>query len=134
MDSIGKRFQIGAMRWRETEYIMGNAANISYLFPRVFYWFGAYYSTSLLVQAVIMIVVQLILLKVALDNRPPLGVKDGLEHAPFSGYASDAPLTFTRPYSFWQWRSSRPYVFVISFGPRLLPAPKPRTCANISHT
>ena len=78
---------------------------------RVFYWFGAYYSPSLLTQACLMIAVQLVLLKVALDNRPQPGLKDGLEHAPFSAYndsASQGPLA-TRPYNFWQWRSPKPY-------------------------
>ena len=39
-----------------------------------------------------MIGVQLILLKVALDNKPPSGAKDGLEHAPFSGYSMEGTL------------------------------------------
>jgi len=76
---------------------------------KVFYWFGAYYSLSLLVQAVIMIVVQLVLLKVALDNRPSAGVKEGIEHVPFSGNHQESVATFTRPYNFWRWKSPRPY-------------------------
>lgn len=75
---------------------------------RVFYWFGARYSPSLLVQAMIMIAVQLVLLKVALDNRPPMGVRDGVEHAPFSGVNGDGPMAFKRPYRFWQWRNAKP--------------------------
>lgn len=80
---------------------------------RIFYWFGAYYSLSLLTQAILMIVVQSILLKVALDNRPPSGMRDGLEHAPFSGYNHEGILrqilSGKRPYQFWQWPSARPY-------------------------
>lgn len=56
-----------------------------------------------------MVLVQGILLKIALDNRPQAGVRDGIEHVPFSGPAG---TTFKRPYDFWQWRSSRPYVYV----------------------
>ena len=79
---------------------------------RVFYWFGAYYSDSLLLQACLMIVMQLTLLKVALDNRPPIGAKHGLEHAPFSQYAAPGTvqslLSGRRPYDFWQWTNARP--------------------------
>jgi hypothetical protein len=52
-----------------------------------------------------MIVVQSVLLKVALDNRPSAGGRHGIEHAPFSGAGSDAP---TRPYEFWQWKNDKP--------------------------
>ncbi|KAL2010583.1 hypothetical protein VTN00DRAFT_6390 [Thermoascus crustaceus] len=82
---------------------------------KVFYWFGAYYSYALLAQAVIMVAVQLVLLKVALDNRPAPGIKDGIEHVPFSGH-DESNGWFTRPYNFWQWRSTRPYwMFLVYF-------------------
>ncbi|KAL1848410.1 PQ-loop repeat-containing protein 1 [Paecilomyces lecythidis] len=71
---------------------------------KVFYWFGAYYSYSLLIQAIIMIFVQLLLLKVALDNRPAPGIKGGIEHAPFSEHEDSG-----RPYNFWKWRNTKPY-------------------------
>lgn len=68
-----------------------------------------------------MIFVQAILLKVALDNRPPIGMRAGLEHAPFSAYSREGViqqiLSGKRPYQFWQWPTSRPYVsdmFIIS--------------------
>lgn len=78
----------------------------------MFYWFGAYYSNALLFQAILMIGVQLVLLKVALDNRAPAGIRDGVEHAPFSGQTTGILGTgFSRPYNFWQWRANRPYVF-----------------------
>lgn len=81
---------------------------------RVFYWFGAYYSGTLFAQAVVMICVQLLLLKVALDNRPSPGIKNGIEHAPFSGVGNEG---FCRPYDFWQWKSVKPYVFF--FAPKV---------------
>ena len=71
---------------------------------RIFYWFGSYYSWTLFVQAGVMIAVQLLLLKVVLDNRPSAGVKNGIEHVPFSN--GDRGLS--RPYEFWQWRNSKP--------------------------
>ncbi|KAL4923739.1 PQ-loop repeat-containing protein [Aspergillus undulatus] len=73
---------------------------------KVFFWFGDYYNVALLAQAVLTIFVQVILLKVALDNRPAPGQRSGVEHIPFSG-AQDKG--FVRPYDFWQWRSTRPY-------------------------
>jgi hypothetical protein len=57
--------------------------------------------------------VQSLLLKVALDNRPSAGAKEGIEHIPFSGQRPEASsdLGFRRPYNFWRWRSEKPYVF-----------------------
>ena len=72
---------------------------------RIFYWFGEYYSSALLIQAVVMILVQVTLLKVALDTRPSPGGRDGIEHAPFSGASSSG---ISRPYDFWQWRDTKP--------------------------
>ncbi len=64
-----------------------------------------------------MIFVQTILLKVALDNRPPSGMRDGLEHAPFSAYNREGIiqqiLLGKRPYQFWQWPTPRPYVDIL---------------------
>lgn len=74
----------------------------------MFYWFGAYYSIALLVQAIIMIGVQMVLLKVALDNRPAVGARNGIEHAPFS--EAEYEREFARPYDFWQWKNAKPYV------------------------
>ncbi|KIX08990.1 uncharacterized protein Z518_00068 [Rhinocladiella mackenziei CBS 650.93] len=92
---------------------------------KVFYWFGAYYDKSLLIQASLMIVVQLILLKVALDNRAPAGIRDGIEHAPFHGYTAENGLrdllSGRRPYDFWQWNSAKPYFqFLAYFAATLL--------------
>ncbi|KAH8434595.1 PQ-loop repeat-containing protein [Aspergillus melleus] len=80
---------------------------------KVFYWFGDYYSTALLVQAVIMIGVQMVMLKVALDNRPSAGARDGVEHVPFSNVDSGAG--FSRPYEFWQWKSAKPYWMFLAY-------------------
>jgi len=52
-----------------------------------------------------MIIVQSAMLKVALDNRPPTGGRNGIEHAPFSGVDSTAA---SRPYEFWQWKNDKP--------------------------
>jgi solute carrier family 66, member 2 len=91
---------------------MNTESILAYTSYRVFYWFGAYYDKALLVQAALMIVVQLVLLKVALDNRPPVGAKHGLEHAPFSGYSMEGTLqdllSGKRPFNFWRWPNARP--------------------------
>ena len=73
---------------------------------RIFFWFGEYYSRTLLTQAIVMIVVQITMLKVALDNRPSAGVRNGIEHTPFSGGNSDG--SSSRPYEFWQWKATKP--------------------------
>lgn len=75
----------------------------------VFYYPGAKYDPSLLIQALIMIAMQLILLKVALDHRPSLS-RGGEGSAPFAA-SRDGDLGVKRPYNFWQWRSHRPYVW-----------------------
>ncbi|KAL2825957.1 hypothetical protein BDW59DRAFT_68485 [Aspergillus cavernicola] len=80
---------------------------------KVFYWFGDYYSVALLAQAVITIGVQIVLLKVALDNRPAPGQKSGVEHIPFSGSGEQA--AFVRPYDFWQWRNAKPYWMFLAY-------------------
>ena len=68
---------------------------------KIFYWPGARYDIALLVQAMIMIVVQMILLKVSLDNRPS-----------WRGEGPFAPKADGRPFNFWRWRLQRPYVRV----------------------
>lgn len=70
---------------------------------RVYYWFGAHFSTSLLVQALLMIGIHLLLLHVALTHRP------APSHLPFQ------PASSKRPYSFWQWKTSRPYWTFLSY-------------------
>ncbi|KFA45627.1 hypothetical protein S40293_09111 [Stachybotrys chartarum IBT 40293] len=76
---------------------------------RIFYWPGARFDTSLLIQAFIMVGMQVVLLKIALDHRPPPSNKGGETGVPFAG-AHDAGFTgLQRPYNFWQWRSPKPY-------------------------
>ncbi|KAF2153490.1 PQ loop repeat protein [Myriangium duriaei CBS 260.36] len=67
---------------------------------KIFWWFNAPYDTTLFIQALIMINVQLLLLHVALTHRAPPAAKLA---TPFED------LSHRRPYDFWQWRSTRPY-------------------------
>ncbi|KAM3454888.1 hypothetical protein MY3296_002670 [Beauveria thailandica] len=84
-------------------------------FLRIFYWPGARYDTSLLVQSVIMVGMQLALLKIALDNRPSPSSKGGESSQPFNGMQAnekgfvEAIINFERPYSFWQWKADKPF-------------------------
>ncbi|KAF2455550.1 hypothetical protein BDY21DRAFT_365309 [Lineolata rhizophorae] len=78
---------------------------------KVFYWFTAHYDTSLLLQSVLMILIQLLLLHVSLRHRP-----SPTAHAPFSNpdaHAGSSPseplLFFPRPFRFWRWKPARPY-------------------------
>ncbi|KAK7610819.1 hypothetical protein BKA81DRAFT_385049 [Phyllosticta paracitricarpa] len=83
---------------------------------KVFYWLGAHYATSLLIQASLMVGVQLLLLHVALTHRPSA---HAASHKPFASAAVAAPAR--RPYNFWQWRPTRPYwVFLAYFTGTLL--------------
>ncbi len=72
----------------------------------MFYYPGAKFDGSLLIQSLIMISIQLVLLKVALDNRP-VSMRGGDSHLPFAG-VKEGDLGIKRPYNFWQWRSSKP--------------------------
>ncbi|KAH3965912.1 hypothetical protein HBI70_132760 [Parastagonospora nodorum] len=72
---------------------------------KVYYWFGSHFSTSLLIQALLMIVVHVLCLHVALTNRP------APSHLPFQ----IAPGARKRPYDFWQWRQPRPYWSFLSY-------------------
>lgn len=81
----------------------------------IFYYPGARFDTALLVQSFIMVAVQLVLLKVALDHRPAPSSKGGDGAVPFAGLepgrrvsSSSGGLFETRPYNFWQWRSPKP--------------------------
>lgn len=76
-------------------------------FLRIFYWPGARFDASLLVQSLIMVGMQFILLKIALDHRPSPSSKGG--EMPFAGGEADGWFGGARPYSFWQWRSPKPY-------------------------
>ncbi|KAI1827937.1 hypothetical protein F4861DRAFT_491736 [Xylaria intraflava] len=75
---------------------------------RIFYYPGAKYDVALLIQSFCNIVMQIILLKVALDHRPVPSSRGGSAAIPFAD-ASNALSGLGRPYNFWQWRSSKPY-------------------------
>ncbi|KAM3086456.1 hypothetical protein ACMFMG_000590 [Clarireedia jacksonii] len=77
-------------------------------FLRVFYYPGAQFDTSLLIQSFIMIAIQTILLKVALDHRPSPSSKGGEAAVPFAAHR-EGDFGVKRPYNFWQWRSPKPY-------------------------
>jgi hypothetical protein len=87
---------------------------------KVYYWLGAHYDIALLIQAIVMIFMQVLLLHVALTHRPPLQI----QHTPFSDATARIGSLFeNRPYQFWQWRSSKPYwQFMIYFTVALLGA------------
>ncbi|KAL2134247.1 hypothetical protein VTI74DRAFT_680 [Chaetomium olivicolor] len=71
---------------------------------RIFYYPGAKFDNALLIQSLVMVAMQLVLLKIALEHRP----------APYSR-GGDAAVPFARvnetqrPFDFWQWRSPKPY-------------------------
>ena len=61
-----------------------------------------------------MLVVQLVLLHVALLNRPPVGAQYSITK-PFENL-SEGDSYVTRPFNFWQWRSRKPYwQFILYF-------------------
>lgn len=76
---------------------------------RIFYWFGAHFSTSLLIQALLTVIVQILLLHVALTHRVP----HTHTHQPFQHALTATPRR--RPYDFWQWRSTRPYWSFVTY-------------------
>ncbi|KAH7413903.1 hypothetical protein DE146DRAFT_638869 [Phaeosphaeria sp. MPI-PUGE-AT-0046c] len=79
---------------------------------KIFYWFGSHFSTSLLVQALLMIIVHILCLHVALTHRPAVA-----SHLPFQIPAGARK----RPWGFWQWRQPRPYwTFLTYFSTILL--------------
>ena len=81
---------------------------------RIFYYPGARFDTALLVQSFVMIGIQLLLLKIALDHRPLPSSRGGEAATPFAG-AKEAIWDRPRPYNFWQWKSPKPYVFFFFF-------------------
>ncbi|KAL5615540.1 hypothetical protein BROUX41_005584 [Berkeleyomyces rouxiae] len=73
---------------------------------KCFYWLGCHFDISLLLQAILMIFMQVVLLKIALDNRPSPKAEAAI---PFAGAQEKRFLSGPRPYEFWQWPSSKPY-------------------------
>ncbi|KAL2888675.1 PQ-loop repeat-containing protein 1 [Ceratocystis lukuohia] len=85
---------------------------------KCFYWLGSHFDISLLLQAILMIIMQVILLKIALDNRPTSKAETTV---PFAGVQEKGLLSGPRPYEFWQWRSSKPYwSFLLYFSGALI--------------
>jgi hypothetical protein len=82
---------------------------MAFSLDRIFYYPGARYDVALLAQAVLAVFMQVIILKVALDHRPAPSSKGGDAATPFNR-AGDGIFERPRPYSFWQWRSPKPYV------------------------
>jgi hypothetical protein len=74
---------------------------------RIFYYPGARFDTALLIQSFLMVIMQLLLLKIALDHRPGPASKGGDAAVPFAG-AKEGIFEKQRPYQFWQWRSPKP--------------------------
>lgn len=75
---------------------------------RVFYWPGAHFDASLLIQSIVMIFMQAALLKVGLDHRPLPSTKGGEASLPFASLQQASMWESRRPYNFWQWRSPKP--------------------------
>jgi hypothetical protein len=90
---------------------------------KIFYWPGAHFDTSLLLQAFFTIIMQIALLKISLDHRPPPN------STPFA--AANEGTAYRRPFDFWQWRSPTPYwqfllyFFIALLSCELLLAPMP---------
>ncbi|MCJ1228376.1 hypothetical protein MMC12_005037 [Toensbergia leucococca] len=80
---------------------------------KIFYWPGARYDVALLVQAIIMVGVQVVLLKVALDNRP--GWRGGGGMVPLGAERESGRL-----WGFWRWRAQRLYWLTLLFLPAVL--------------
>jgi hypothetical protein len=72
---------------------------------KIYYWFGSHFSTSLLIQAILMILVHVLCLHVALTHRP------AASHLPFQV----THQVSKRPWGFWQWRNARPYWTFLSY-------------------
>lgn len=53
-----------------------------------------------------MVVMQVVLLKIALDHRPGAYSKGGEAATPFARVHETQ-----RPFNFWQWRNSKPWVY-----------------------
>lgn len=72
---------------------------------RIFYYPGAKYDNALLAQSFVMVAMQVVLLKIALDHRPAPYSRGGDAAVPFARVNESR-----RPFDFWQWRSPKPWV------------------------
>ena len=84
---------------------------------KIFYWPSARYDLSLLVQALVMVGVQCVLLKVALDNRPgwrgmqrslDSGLWRAREKRGMDGGSWATGNQEGRLWGFWRWKRERP--------------------------
>jgi hypothetical protein len=80
---------------------------------RLFYWLGARFDLSLLLQAGLMVIVQFVLLHVALQNRPLASAAANI-HQPFAAPREGDNQT-KRPFDFWQWRQAKPYWMFLAY-------------------
>ncbi|KAK4239656.1 hypothetical protein C8A03DRAFT_32258 [Achaetomium macrosporum] len=71
---------------------------------RIFYYPGAKFDNALLIQSFVMVAMQVVLLKIALEHRPAPYSKGGEATVPFARVNETQ-----RPFNFWQWRSPKPY-------------------------
>lgn len=79
-----------------------------YFLYRIYYWLDVHYDTSLLIQAVLMVIMQVLLLHVALQNKPtPSASYSTALQTPLAGSTVSEPMR--RPFNFWRWRVARPY-------------------------
>ncbi|KAH0400770.1 hypothetical protein KCU89_g4847, partial [Aureobasidium melanogenum] len=86
---------------------------------KLFYWLGARFDLSLLLQAILMVIVQLVLLRVALQNRPLASAANNI-HQPFAA-SREGDTHIKRPFDFWQWKQAKPYwMFLAYFSATLL--------------
>lgn len=74
---------------------------------RIFYYPGAKYDLALLAQSIVAVIMQVILLKIALDHRPASTSRGGDAAVPFAKVHEHESQ---RPFNFWQWRSPKPWV------------------------
>ena len=84
---------------------------------RVFYWLTARFEISLLIQAVIMILMQILLLNYSLKYRNSSTSSSGAQrdlNKPFAT-SQDSGSREGRPFHFWQWRSARPYWMFMAY-------------------
>lgn len=82
---------------------------------KIFYWPGTRFDSSLLIQAIVMVGVQTVLLKVALDNRPSWrdggaggGLLLGEKGVDGKGGGVEAGGGSWMPGGFWRWRAQKP--------------------------
>lgn len=80
---------------------------------KVYFWISRRYEMSLFIQAIVMICVQLVLLKLALQHRPRQWAHGPLDRDPDTNTNKDE---IKRPFDFWRWEKEQPYwIFITRF-------------------